>query len=124
MTETLFFSLPTQLHYEMQKMYKTPKVRMSTAIIGHTKTGLFEDFDVGPVGRFLGPKLEPADVADMMLDAFESQDGKMILTPFMNHLTPSIKAHPWFTRDLIQASAGGDGSYPSRPTAQQLAPSI
>lgn len=104
-------------------MYKTPKVRMSTAIIGHTKTGLFEDFDVGPLGRFLGPKLEPSDVADQMLDAFESQDGKMILTPFMNNLTPSIKAHPWFTRDLIQAAAGGDGSYPSRPSASQLASS-
>lgn len=108
------------LYYEMQKMYKTPNVRTSIAIIGHTKTGLFETFNVGPIGRFLGPLLEPEYVASLLVDAFEAQETRIILTPFMNNLTPSIKAHPSFVRDLIQSMAGGDGSYPSRPSAAQL----
>ena len=41
----------TQLHYELQKMYKTPYVRTSTVVIGHTRTALFSTFDVGVVGR-------------------------------------------------------------------------
>lgn len=43
------------------------------------------------------------------------------MTPFMVSLTPGLKAFPSFIRDLIQWSAGGDGSYPSRPSAAQLA---
>jgi hypothetical protein len=32
-------------------MYKTPHVRTSTVVIGHTRTALFNTFDVGVVGR-------------------------------------------------------------------------
>ena len=101
-------------------MYKTPYVRTSIAMIGHTQTGLFDTFNVGPLGRFLGPLLHPGDVADRIVDAFESQESKIILMPSMNHLSPFIKALPSFLRDIVQASAGGDGSYPSRPSKEQL----
>jgi all-trans-retinol dehydrogenase (NAD+) len=104
----------------MQKMYKTPNVRTSIAIIGHTKTGLFDTFNVGAAGRFMAPLLEPDYVADLIVDAFESQESKQIFTPFTNHLLPGIKAYPSFLRDGIQALSGADGSYPTRPSPEQL----
>ena len=111
---------PPQLYYEMQKMYKTPNVRTSVAMIGHTKTALFDTFNVGPVGRFMSPLLEPDYVASLIVDAFEAQESRIILTPFANNLTPAIKAYPSFLRDLLQTMAGADGADPSRPTAAQL----
>jgi short-subunit dehydrogenase len=108
------------LYYEMQKMYKTPKVRTSIAIIGHTKTPLFDTFDVGPVGRFMGPLLEPSYVASLLVDAFEAQETRIITTPFSVQTAAGIKAYPQFMRDALQALSGADGSYPTRPTAQQL----
>lgn len=108
------------LYYEMQKMYKTPRVRTSIAMIGHTKTALFDTFDVGPMGRFLGPLLEPEYVASQIVDALEAQETRILLMPFMNHTAATIKGLPSFLRDGIQAMSGGDGSYPSRPTAAQL----
>lgn len=81
---------------------------------------LFGDFNVHPVGKFLGPLLRADHVANLIVDAFESQESKIILTPVMNNLAPGIKMFPSFLRDLLQAMAGGDGSYSSRPTAAQL----
>jgi all-trans-retinol dehydrogenase (NAD+) len=104
----------------MQKMYKTPNVRTSVAVIGHTKTALFDTFDVGAVGRFMGPLLEPEHVASLIVDAFEAQESRTIFTPFTNNLLPAIKAYPSFMRDALQALSGADGSYPSRPSAEQL----
>jgi all-trans-retinol dehydrogenase (NAD+) len=82
---------------------------------------LFGDFSVHGVGKFLGPILKAENVATLIVDALESQESKFILTPFINNFTPGIKAFPSFIRDVIQWSAGGDGSYPSRPLATQLA---
>lgn len=101
-------------------MYKTPNVRTSIAMIGHTQTALFESFDVGASGRFMGPLLDPDYVASLIEDAFEAQESRIILTPFSNNLTPAIKAFPSFMRDFLQYTSGADGAYPSRPTPSQL----
>ncbi|UZJ57558.1 hypothetical protein CBS101457_006878 [Exobasidium rhododendri] len=108
------------LYYEMSKMYKTPLVRTSIAMIGHTKTALFQDFDVGVAGRFIAPPLEADYVASLIVDAFEAQETRIILTPVANNLAPGFKMLPSFLKDLLQSSAGADGAYPSRPSAEQL----
>ncbi|PWN96237.1 NAD(P)-binding protein [Tilletiopsis washingtonensis] len=108
------------LHYELQKMYKTPHVRTSTVVIGHTRTALFNTFDVGVVGRFLSPLLEPSAVADRIVAQFERQDGGMILMPFTNELLPGIKGFPYWLRNVLQATSGADGAYTSRPSREQL----
>jgi all-trans-retinol dehydrogenase (NAD+) len=109
-----------QLYYEMNKMYKTPYVRTSIAMIGHTRTALFDSFNVGVLGRFMAPSLEPTYVASLVVDAFEAQESRIILTPFANNLLPGIKAFPSFMRDFLQWSSGGDGADSSRPSAAQL----
>ncbi|KAL1854706.1 hypothetical protein Plec18170_004797 [Paecilomyces lecythidis] len=119
-TKHALVGMQESLYYEMQKMYKTPYVRTSIAMIGHTKTALFEEFDVGLIGRFLGPLLEPSYVADQIVDALEAQETRIIQTPLMIHLLPGIKAFPSFVRDFLQALSGGDGSYQSRPSNEQL----
>jgi len=72
------------------------------------------------MGRFLGPLLEPSHVAGEIVEAFESQESKIICTPVSVNLAAGIKAFPSFLRDFFQATSGADGSYPSRPSAAQL----
>lgn len=72
------------------------------------------------MGRFLGPLLEPSHVAKEIVEAFESQESKIICTPVSVNLAAGLKAFPSFIRDVFQSNSGADGSYPSRPTAEQL----
>lgn len=104
----------------MTKKYRTPNVRTSVAIIGHTKTALFNDFDVGPIGRFFGPPLEPSYVAEQIVDAFEAQESRRIMTPVMVTTALGLKALPSFIRDYLQWTLGGDRAHKGEPKPEQL----
>lgn len=111
---------PSQLYFELTKMYKTPMVRTTLGVIGHTKTELFKDFDVGPVGRFVAAPMSIDFVAEKLIEPLEAQESKMVIIPASSISSPAIKAMPYFVRDFIQWSLGADGSYPSRPSREQL----
>lgn len=121
LTRLLLLLLPLiQLYYELNKMYKTPMVRTTLGVIGHTQTELFKDFDVGPVGRFIAPPMPIDYVADKLIEPLEAQESKMVIIPSASITSPGVKGLPYFVRDFIQWSLGADGSYPSRPTQAQL----
>ncbi|KDN43958.1 NAD(P)-binding protein [Tilletiaria anomala UBC 951] len=110
------------LRYELDKMYRVPHVRTSVAIIGHTRTTLFNDFIfTHSLGRFLGPLVTPESIAQKVVnDALGKRESRYICHPFINHLAPIAKTLPSWGRDALQWSTGADGAYPSRPTKQQL----
>ena len=113
--------LPRVIRYELDKMYKTPKVRTSVAVIGHTSTGLFKEFHVTHAyGRFLGPTCAPEEIAERMVDVMEIQESRYIFHPWVNYTAPLLKAMPSFLRDHMQWASGADGTYPSRPSKAQL----
>ncbi len=103
-------------------MYKTPEVRTSLAIIGHTRTALFSDWNVAhALARWLGPLITPESVALRIVeDALDRQESTFVCHPFANHTAPLFRALPSFMRDAMQWAAGGDGAYPSRPSKAQL----
>ena len=115
-------TLTTSDRYELDKMYHAPHVRTTLVLNGHTSTQLFKDFKVTHgLARFMGPLISPESLAERMVDALEAQESRFVCWPVLqNQLSFGLKAMPSYMRDLMQWLGGADGTYPSRPTAEQL----
>ncbi|CAO1613779.1 unnamed protein product [Sympodiomycopsis kandeliae] len=119
-TKHALVGMHESLYYELTKMYKTPMVRTTLGVIGHTKTELFKDFDVGPLGRFMAAPMPIEFVADKLIEPLQAQESKMVILPAASSTAPGLKNLPYILRDVMQWLSGADGSYPSRPTKSQL----
>jgi len=103
-------SLHESLRYELDKRYKTPKIRTTLVATGHIQTPMFQytKFPTWPFFKFLAPSLPPVAVAKAVIAALDEQHSRTIYMPFYTHFVPFVSLLPSFGRDFCQWISGAD----------------
>ena len=92
------------LRYELDKRYKTPKIRTSLVFPGHVFTPLFANvkYPNAWINRFFTPSIPPYVVAKAVITALDEQESSNIYLPFFTHFIRWIVLSPSFVRDFFQ----------------------
>jgi len=103
-------SLNDSLRYELDKRYKTPNIRTTLVIAGHTHTRLFSRMNLPSpwYNRFFTPSLQPHAVAKAIIAAMDEQESQMVFLPFYTHFVRWTTILPSYLRDLFQWVSGAD----------------
>jgi len=103
-------NLHESLRYELDKRYKTPKIRTTLVLAGHTMTPLFSrmSFPTAEWFKFLVPSLPPHAVAKAIIAALDEQESRTIYLPFFTHFVRWVGILPSYGRDFFQWLSGAD----------------
>ncbi|KAM0746886.1 retinal short-chain dehydrogenase/reductase [Meredithblackwellia eburnea MCA 4105] len=71
------------LRAELKYRYNDPSIRTTLLLPGHTRTKLFSTISPPPnfLTRFLNPTVQPHEVAKLVINALEKEQGKVIYVP-------------------------------------------
>lgn len=103
-------SLNESLRYELDHRYKTPNIRTTLVVPGHTLTPMFSKVTLprSALYRFFVPSLGPVDIVKSIITALDSRYSKTIYLPFYVHFAPFLVLLPSFGRDFCQWLAGAN----------------
>ncbi|GJJ07524.1 hypothetical protein Clacol_001726 [Clathrus columnatus] len=105
-------NLHESLRYELDKRHKTPRIRTTLVLPGHTLTPLFSRMSLPEAFwyKFFVPSLPPHMVTKAIIAALDNQESGTIYMPFYTHFVPMIKVLPSFCRDFFQWVSQADYS--------------
>lgn len=103
-------NLHESLRYELDKRYKTPKIRTTLVLPGHTMTPLFSRMSLPTAAwfKFLAPSLPPHTIAKAIIAALDEQESRTIYLPFFTNFVRLVEILPSFGRDFFQWLSGAD----------------
>jgi len=110
--------LHESLRYELDKVYKTPKIRTTLLAQGFVQTPMFSRSGFNSrtpssplpawLFRFLAPPLASHDVVKAIIAALDDHESREIYLPFFVHFSTLSRALPSWARDFMQWISGAD----------------
>ena len=84
--------------------YKTPKIRTTLVVPGHTMTRLFSRMSLPTAEwyKFLVPSLPPHAIAKAVIAALDEQESRIIYLPVYTHFVRWVGILPSYGRDFFQ----------------------
>lgn len=84
--------------------YKTPKIRTTLLLPGHTLTPLFSRMSLPSAAwyKFLVPSLPPHAIAKAVIAALDEEESRTICMPFYSHFVRWVGVLPSYGRDFFQ----------------------
>ncbi|KAF8481357.1 retinal short-chain dehydrogenase/reductase [Gautieria morchelliformis] len=103
-SKAALINLHESLRYELDKRYRTPKIRTTLLLPGHTLTPLFSTASLPSAAwyKFLVPSLPPHVVAKAVIAALDEEESRTICMPFYTHFVRWIGILPSYGRDFFQ----------------------
>lgn len=103
-SKAALINLHESLRYELDKRHKTPHIRTTLALPGHTLTPMFSRMSLPTAWwyRFFVPSLPPYSVVKRIIAAMDNQESGTIFMPFYTHFVPMVRLLPSFFRDIFQ----------------------
>lgn len=103
-------NLSESLRYELDKRHKTPKIRTTLVLAGHTMTPMFSRMSLPSSSfyKFFTPSLPAYAVAKAVIAAIDEQESRTIFLPFYTHFVRWVTILPSYLRDLFQWMSGAD----------------
>jgi short-subunit dehydrogenase len=103
-SKAALISLHESLRYELDHVYKTPAIRTTLVVAGHTLTRLFSTVKL-PQSlwyKFLVPSVPPVTIVKAVIQALDEQHSRTIYLPFYANFAPYLSLMPSFIRDFGQ----------------------
>ncbi|KAI1848313.1 hypothetical protein JX265_013815 [Neoarthrinium moseri] len=94
-------SIMEGLQTELKHRYGNPLVKASLLLPSVVKTKMTDNVKQ-PINRFILPLLEPAEVADRMLQVLENGESDVLMIPRVANLAPWIHSLPPWVRVILQ----------------------
>ncbi|KAH8118472.1 retinal short-chain dehydrogenase/reductase [Phellopilus nigrolimitatus] len=103
-------NLSESLRYELDKRYKTPGIRTTLVLAGHTMTPMFSRMSLSTswFHKFFTPSIPPYTIAKAVIAAIDEQESRTIFLPFYTHFVRWVTVLPSYIRDLFQWMSGAD----------------
>ncbi|KAJ1030614.1 hypothetical protein NDA18_001854 [Ustilago nuda] len=107
------------LRYELDYCHRCPQIRTTLLVLGHVKTRLFDGFKVNLIARFLGPSVEPDDVARRVVSAVQNRRGGTIALPWYANWSELFALLPSWATDFSHWLLGSNTSMDHMMKARQ-----
>jgi len=109
-SKAALISLHESLRYELDKRYRTPKIRTTLVVPGHVTTPLFSHINLpsNTLYKFFVPSIAPVAIIKAVITALDEQHSRTIYLPFYTHFAGWLAVVPSFVRDFAQWLAGAD----------------